>query len=303
LVPRLVFVVSLVASGFAASSACNDDGRSVGVESDDGGGADPLVDGGAADTAAEPPFATMRLAHLAPGASAIDFCYQGARSGGTVGPVRKAAAADGGDGGDAGERGLAYGEVTRYIDLETSGPLSIAIVGASATSCASPLAVAEVTLDPGKRSTVALFGRTIDGGPPPLTAFVDDPNTSGSKARVRLVHGAPRAGAVSARVVTNGTTLLAERVEPRRASSPSAIVPVDTLGYATIAPISVPAAIAVDFLDAGTLPWQSTARDLSLGAGSLHTGFVIDDGTPAIDLVWCADEQIVGERTSCTLVP
>jgi hypothetical protein len=304
LVARLLFLLSVVIAGAAVEASCTDAGPTVDLGIGDGGPPDPTVDTDAGDAAPGRLLATVRFAHLAAGVGAIDFCYQGTRSGASIGPVWKPAAGDGGDAGngDAGRREIAFGEASRYFTLEAAGPLSIAVVLAGASSCANPIAVAEVTLDPGKRSTVVLFGRSADGGPPPLAAFVDDPNTSGSKARVRVIHGAPGVGAFAARVATSATILLAERVEPRRASSPSAVVPVDSLGYATIEPVVAPASIAVDFLDAATAPWQSGPRPLELGAGSLHTAFVIDDGS-AIDLLWCADDKNVGERGSCALIP
>jgi hypothetical protein len=279
----------------------------VEVTNEDAAPPTPSAGDGGGDARAEPVRATMRLAHLAEGVGAIDFCYQGARSGAAVGPVRKSSIQqDAGNAGDAGDLGFAFRDVSRYFTIESSGPLAISIVPAGAASCsnAAALATANVTLDPGKRATVVFFAESRDGGAArPLASFVDDANTVGGRARVRIIHGADGFGTFAARAATSATTLLAERVEPRRASTSSAIVPVDTLGYATVDPITASAALAIDFLDAGASPWQSTPRDLGLGGGSLHTAFVVEDGSGSVDVVWCADEQNAFDLTSCIRLP
>jgi hypothetical protein len=301
LVRRLLFLVSFASAAAAAGAACTDTAVAVEVGNEDAGGfGTPTSDGGG-DARTDLPVAQMRVAHVAEGMGAIDFCYKGARSGASIGPVRRASAPA--DAGDAGDPGIAYGDVSRYFTLESAGSMTITIVSAGAASCASALAAADVTLDPGKSATVVVFAQSTDGGPRPLSAFVDDPNTAGGKARVRVVHGADRFGALAARAATTTTTLIAERVEPRRVSSASAIVPVDTLGYATIEPIATPASLAIDFLDASAPSWQSGARDLALVGGSLHTAFVLVDGTSSVDVVWCADQQNIGDRTSCLRLP
>lgn len=299
-------MISFGSAAAAAAAACSDDATSVGVAFEDAGPAAASADASAVDAKVQSSFATMRIAHLAERAPAIDFCYQGARSGATVGPVRKASSLSGAtDGGDAGGGGFSFGDVSRYFSLESAGPITISIVPAGSTSCgsATALATASVTLDPGKNATVVFFGEATDGGPKPIAAFVDDTNTVGGRARIRIIHGAEGFGAFAARVATTGTALLAERVDPRRTGAPSALVPVDTLGYATIAPIDASAALALDFFDGGAPPWQSATRDLGLVGGSLHTAFAVKDGSGSVDVVWCADEQSAFDRTSCIRLP
>ena len=162
--------------------------------------------------------------------------------------------------------------------------MTIAIVEGGATSCASPIATGDVTLDPGKLSTVAVFSRPGDGGAPALevAAFTDDRTTAGDTIRVRVIHAAlgtsyaQPEGALAARASAAKTTVLTDRVEPRRAATESEAVQVDALGYVTAPPIPPPASIAIGAAltdggaDAGFEPWLSKADDLGLSGGSLH---------------------------------
>jgi hypothetical protein len=220
---------------------------------------------------------------------------------------------------------LAYGEVTKYLVLQSSGPMTIAIVVGGATSCASPIAKGDVTLDPGKLSTVAVFSRPADGGAPALevAAFTDDRTTATETARVRVIHAALGTSAAQAesalavRASAAKTTVLADRVEPRHAATPSEAVSVDALGYVTTAPIPPPATIAVGPAPtdggAGFEPWLSKPYDLGLTGGSLHTAFIMNGAAvPAptaadaatarkasFRLLWCADTTTQGDRTTC----
>lgn len=296
------------------------------------------------------PATTMRLAHVAQELGPVDFCYRTARSTSFEGPVlggglgtnkKDAGAGDGGEAGtgddpdaglpsgdddagddagaDAGAPSVGYRTVSRYLTLGASGPLTIALVAPGATSCATQLFVADVTLDPGKLSTVAILGRPDhDGGDArlALVAFIDDRMTVPEKARVRMIHaalgnGAGRspAGALAVRASGAQTIPLADRVEPKHAASPSASVPVDSLGYATIAPLPSPAQLAVGAAD-GTAPpddasvdsWVSEAGDLDLRGGSLHTGFVLSGEQEPYEVLWCTDTATSSDRTLCTLV-
>jgi len=104
------------------------------------------------------------------------------------------------------------------------------------------------------------------------------------------------------------TLTLAERVEPKKAGSPSAAVPVDSLGYATIDPLPSPAQLAVGAAadtksDAAVDSWVSSAGELGLHGGSLHTGFILtgEDQKP-FEVLWCTDTSTSGDRTTCQLV-
>lgn len=325
---RTSLVLAFALAALAAAVACGDDRPSTdfgGISGDGSVGSLPEAGVGGGD--AEAPAATMRLAHLAADVGPIDFCWQVAGTGSFEGPVlgrgRRGAQDDAGEGGlpeasigdaDAADAStepfLEYRAVSRYLELGGAGPLTFAIVEAGASSCAAPILVEDVTLDPGKLVTVALLGaRAADAGTPSalgLAAFVDDRDTVPDKARVRVVHAAEGAGAISVRAVSAKAIPLADRVEPRRAATPSAAIPVDALGYATIAALPPPAALAVvpvEGDDAGpTSGWQSAARDLGLRGGSLHTAFVLAGAGQPFEIVWCADTSTDGDRAACTLV-
>ena len=148
---------------------------------------------------------------------------------------------------------LAFGAVTKYLALEASGPITIALVAAGATSCSNPLVQGDVTLDPGKLSTVALFFATrrrrhLRSTSPasPTTA-----RPSRDSARVRVIHAAlgtstiPAAGVLAVRANAAKTTVLADHVEPRKVAAASDSVNVDGLGYVTATPIPPPTTVAI----------------------------------------------------------
>jgi hypothetical protein len=103
--------------------------------------------------------------------------------------------------------------------------------------------------------------------------------------------------------------VLADRVEPRKAATPSTAISVDSLGYVTAAPIPPPASIAIGpatnstGADAGFDPWMSRPRDLDLRGDSLHTAFVLTgDSEASFEVLWCADSTTVGAQTTCEIV-
>lgn len=364
---RIGFAATAIAA-FAATGAigaCSDGGAFSEVGPDAGAGGTLGQDARTADPDGGNPMSTMRLAHLAPEVGPIDFCYQAARTGSFVGPVLSGgsrapkppamdaeggadaalgpnndASADAASDASAGVASASYRSVSKYLNLEAAGPITMAIVAAGSPTCANAIVTGTVTLDPGKLSTVVITGAgkgsvtgTDDGGadaasdagatsdasPLEISAFTDDRTTASDKMRVRVIHAAlgtssvASAGALGVRVTTTGsvTTVLTDRVEPRRASSPSQGIPVDGLGYATAAPMPPPTSITIGpastdgGADAGFEPWQSAkAIDLDLRGGSLHTAFVLTgDRTSSFEVVWCADTTTTADQTTCIVVP
>jgi hypothetical protein len=353
---RVAFLLFALGSGLAQAVACGDGGAAGGEGARAGGGAGALPDAAVGSADSEAPAATMRLAHVAQGLGPVDFCYRTASStsfegpvlGGGLGAVTKdAGGADSGDAGgdddaadaggdddaadaggddaadstDGGAASVGYRTVSRYLTLGASGPLSIALVAPGATSCATRLFVADVTLDPGKLSTVAIVGRPgEDAGDPPLAivAFIDDRMTVADKARVRMVHtafgtsgGRAPAGALAVRASGATTLPLAELVEPGKVAASSAVVPVDSLGYATIAPLPSPAQLAVSAAagagptapsDASADSWLSAAGELDLRGGTLHTGFILSSEDQPYEVLWCTDTATSGSRALCSIV-
>jgi hypothetical protein len=302
---RLLLISLVGVAAVAHAQACGvDDGLSSFVDDDAGRAIDHgdafanVGDGG-------PSLGTLRLAHLAPELGSIDFCYA-PPTGSYVGPVLHE---------------VAYATVTKYVTLEATGTITIGIVRAGATTCTNPIAEGVVTLDPGKLVTIALFGSppfALDGGveagdaggagdtsdagdasgggdsgAPPILAFVDDRETRADHARVRMIH-ASTAGPL---VVRAASTLVADQLEPHRASAASQAVPVDELGFASIVPVPPPASIAIE--PAG---WASAPIDLDLRGDSLHTGFVLDGPDGGFEVLWCADKTTTAELTACIRV-
>jgi hypothetical protein len=332
---RILFASALLCATLAQIAACSDDRASSDFRGENGDGSvGSLPEAGVGGGDGDAPAATMRLAHLASDLGPIDFCYQTAGTGTFEGPVigrgapgprsDASASADADAEGGPGEAGADAGRdaavpasiarrtVSRYLVIDQAGPLTLAIVEGGATSCASPLFVADVTIDPGKLVTVALLGNArVDvgsSGALDLAAFVDDRHTVPDKARVRMIHAAlPAAGApapISVRAVSAKTIAIADRLEPRRVSAASATIPVDELGYATIPALPPPASLAVAPIDpdAGAAGWQSEPRDLARQGGSLHTGFVLTGEGRPFEVVWCADTSTSGDTTSCEVV-
>lgn len=206
--------------------------------------------------------------------------------------------------------------VSKYLDLQAVGPVTIAVVEAGARSCSNALVRGTVTLDPGKLTTVALFGRRADGGSElEIASFTDDRSTTPDAIRARVIHAAlgtktvAPAGPLAMRVVAARTTVLADHVEPRKAATPSGAIPVDSLGYATAAPVPPPASIAIGpttsgaGADASFDPWMSQPHDLDLRGDSLHTAFVLTGASEAtFEVLWCADTTTAGTQTSCQIV-
>ena len=155
---------ALTATAVVVGVACGDDdggGTDVNDPAETGPApvrADAKTSG--PDGEAPSPLSTMRLAHLAAEIGPIDFCYQEAHAGTFVGPVlggpklAKPDARDAGDAGDADDAGdggdsgdasdvdasdedadadaampqlasLAFGSVTKYLVLQSSGPMTM----------------------------------------------------------------------------------------------------------------------------------------------------------------------------------
>jgi len=344
-VAALAGLVGAMSAGLGALvPGCGDgDGDSGGGSSFTEAGPGSPTEAGVVPSDAGVPTATMRLAHLSSDLGPVDFCYRTAKTSSFVGPVlggglgvprrdagvdpsadggaTDASDDDGGDGGDAasadaGAPSISFLAVTRYLTLEAAGALTLALVEPGAP-CSNAIFSADVTLDVGKLATVAILGRrdrdASSESQLSLASYLDDRSTTSSRARVRIIHAAlgddarGAAGPLAARASGAQTVVIAERIEPRKAASVSPAVPVDVLGYATLAPVPPPAVLAVGPAagsdpDAGVSPFVSEEVDLGLTGGSLHTGFVLTASDPPFSVLWCSDATTSGDRTTCTLV-
>jgi hypothetical protein len=229
---------------------------------------------------------------------------------------------DAGDGGQTDAQvvtppGLSYGEVTSTIQLDTSGTFDFALVPAGSKSCDSALFVGHVTLDAGKHATVAVVGLLAALQSDAETAqalsivsFTDDGALDPQNARLRIVHAALGWPAVPADSpapqlsVDVGSREIAAEVDPKHASATSSTPMVDALGYATVAPVTVPAVVTLRGRgDAGADEWSTVPVDLDLVAGTLHTAFIVSQPLGSLGLVWCSDAATAasGPPTPCQI--
>ncbi len=236
--------------------------------------------------------------------------------------VRDAAPSDAGldaradvasEAGDAapGDPPLAPFTVTTYAGVKGAGTFELAIVAAGAGTCQHPLRTGQVTLDPGKLTTVVLSERAVaDGGPPlVLLSLTDNPVVTGDRARVRVVHaalGTPQQAALddlSVSVAGGTNPVVAAVVSPggvTRARIGGPIV--DPFGYADVPPVAPLAALRVSELREGGVTWTSAFVDPGLSAAAIQTAYVAQSGAGLV-VVLCDDKATVGRRTSCRSLP
>ena len=280
----------------------------------------PTAGSGASDGGGAPGDATttsFRVAHFAPDLGLVDFCYRAPHGDAYVGPVLTVGPAPGANARahdvNASDAGLAapalgFRSVTGYIQAAGSGTFTVALVAADSHSCSAPLLEAKVTLDAGKRATIALMnGAGSDAGDMSLAAiaFVDDATPDPAFTRVRFVHAAlgdathAATGPLAASWANGGGTVtLAGDILPMHASTPSGAAPaIDALGYGATAALAGGSIRLAGKADAATVAWTSAWSDLGLAAGTVHTGFVAT-ASPLV-VVWCDDATADLAFTRC----
>jgi hypothetical protein len=240
---------------------------------------------------------TFRIVHLSPDLGPFDFCYRMA-PGTWTGPVL----AGGAEAGPA--PAIMFATSSPYLTLPSAGTFDMALVAAGDQSCVHPLAIGHVTLDAGKRTTLAVMGLDhADGAASALTltAFLDDPAPAPSSARVRFVNAAlgdsksPGAGALTVSIAAPPVAaVLAGEVAPGAAARASSRPPfVDSLGYARPPPITGLASLSLapfPLPEAGApAPPATPSVDLGLSIGSVHTAFILSDGLGGLAILWCDD--------------
>jgi hypothetical protein len=130
--------------------------------------------------------ARVRVAHLSPGAPAVDFCLAPAGSGEFAGPVLAGAgAAD----------GLAYGNVTKYLDVEAM-QYDVRLVAPGSKDCATSLGgLPDITdlpeLPAGASATIAAEGHVVGTVPFAVRAYIDDATVAFGKIKLRFIHASP----------------------------------------------------------------------------------------------------------------
>ena len=131
--------------------------------------------------------AHVRVAHLSPDAPAVDFCLAEHGSKAFIGPVLAGAGAPG---------GVAYGNVTRYLDVRAT-QYDVRLVAPGSSVCDSSLGLPDFTQLPELPTegsvTLAAIGLVADKPGFDLRAFVDDTDVAFGKAKLRFIHASPGA--------------------------------------------------------------------------------------------------------------
>lgn len=236
----------------------------------------------------------LRVAHLSPDAPAVDVCLSPAGTGRFGAPVIEQA---------GGEAGLAYGQVTRYLDVDAGG-YDVRIVSGDATDCATPIVpdTTGVTLEAGRTITVAATGLAAPGAGQPgfaLVAFVDETQVAAGKAKVRFVHASPGTPAVDVGA-GSGASFAPLFTAVAFASTDADLAPGGYLETAPLTDATVSARATGTDADALVLP------DVTLPAGAIVTVFATGllGGAPPLAALVCADDVAATTLLStCAFAP
>ncbi|HMG52778.1 MAG TPA: DUF4397 domain-containing protein [Kofleriaceae bacterium] len=142
-------------------------------------------------TVADSPSTTaarVRVAHVSPGAPAVDFCLAPHGTTAFTGPILAGAGR---------AAGLSYATVTRYFDVDAVR-YDVRLVAPGAASCTQPLAGLDdftrlPELAAGASVTIAAEGTLGGQGDAAFTlrGYVDDAEAPAGQARLRLIHASP----------------------------------------------------------------------------------------------------------------
>ncbi|MEZ4394231.1 MAG: DUF4397 domain-containing protein [Polyangiales bacterium] len=242
----------------------------------------------------------VRVAHLSPGAPAVDFCLRAASatSWSGVAPTLN---------GLGGTAGLAYTQVTRYLSVP-AGAYTVRIVAPGSANCDTALAgLADTTLPmlpAGARATVSAVGVLGDMG---ATAFrlnptLEDAPAGMSELKVRFVHASPGTPAVDLGIPGAGTAftaLFSNVAFPNAAMS-------SFTSTTAISNASLAARVAGMDTQAGAYPLQINGVSIPLGATvtAFAVGRLGNTMTPLSALV-CSDGQASmanANLTSCAVL-
>jgi hypothetical protein len=276
-------------AGKGGSAGAGGKGGSAGSSSDGGSDAPSDGEGGAM-------VANVRVAHLSPGAPAVDICL--AARGTTVftGPLLSSQGV---------LTGLPYAAVTKYQTI-APGSYDVRIVAAGATNCSTALGgLPDQTNLPAIPAngavTIAAIGELVPGDaggqPFSLKAFVDDTSVASGSAKLRLIHASSGTPAVD--VGTGGGVLMT----PLFTNVAFGATATATNGYVETAPLSN-TEISVR-LNGATTDVLSIPN-AELASGAIATAFAIGKLgsalTPVRALLCLDNNAAVGALTPCTIV-
>jgi hypothetical protein len=235
----------------------------------------------------------LRIAHLSPDAPPVDVCLAPAGSGRFSGPVLEGA---------GGASGLAYGQATRYLDVD-AGQWDVRVVAASAADCATPIVpdTTGVRLVASRAVTVAATGLAapVSGQPGfALVPFEDATQVARDRARVRFVHASPGTPPVDVGVGSGASftpVFTAVAFPSIDADLPD--------GYLETAPLS---GTTLSARATGTTTDALVVPNVTLPAGTIATVFAVGllGGNPPLAVLVCTDDvNATALLSACALVP
>ena len=275
-------------AGAAGAAGAAGSGRDGGSDA-----ADATPDG---SSDASAPTANLRVAHLSPGAPAVDFCIAVHGTTAFTGPLMAA---------NGVPAGLSYANVTKYL-VVSAAQFDVRIVAPGSTNCATSFGgLPDVTnlpaLPAGSSATIAAEGELNpgDGGGQPfgLKAYIDDATVTAGKAKLRFVHASSGTPAVD---VGLGGGVLFTPVFTNVAFGNTAAA---TNGYVETDPI---ANAEISTRANGTTTDVLAVKGANLAAGTIASAFAIGkigNTTSPLRVLLCADNGTPnGALTPCNVV-
>jgi Domain of unknown function (DUF4397) len=285
--PTLVIALGCLAG---SSTACTSHDRGAqgpqgSIDSgDDGGpaapGTDAGIDGSGDDGASPPPQTSLRIAHASPDMPPIDICVAAHGTtdfqGPLVGQLVDAIAGDAGEDaeGDAGLSGVAYGQVSAYLQVDPT-QLDVRIVAAGAGSCAVALVPDSTDLPPlafETYTTLLVAGELSPAGTDSgvvVAMLSDDAVLAGGAASLRAINAMPSEPFLDFGMQSSTTEWVPLFTDVPFAASSMKTNPDDDLvdrnGYVPIAPFSGQGVSA--------RPSSSDASAASVAAGNVTIDF------------------------------
>jgi Domain of unknown function (DUF4397) len=291
---RLTYLLSTL--GSIAISACGSANSSTTPS-------EPLQTSSGKDSPTQPvaslpdgPATHVRIAHLSPGAPAVDVCVAPHGTDTFVGPVLAGV-------GDA--KGLSYGSVTRYLAIP-AGAYDVRIVAPGSASCSENLGgLPDFTdlpsLDAGSSATLAAEGEIGSSTEPfGIKAYIDEATTASGTAKLRFIHASPGTPAVDVGI---GGGVLFTSVFTDVSFGDFAASGVDQNGYFDTAPL---AGVDLSARVHGALDDVLSIDPASLPAGAIATAFAVgkigSTSTPLRVLLCVDNAPPNGALSSCSLV-
>jgi hypothetical protein len=288
-------VGSAIITGCGSSNSGSPSGERPFDPSSTGGGGSG--GGGGSTGPSTGPTTDVRIAHLSPGAPAVDICIAAHGSSAFAGPVLTGAGLAG---------GLAYGSVTRYLPIP-AGTYDVRIVAPGATSCTNPLGgLPDITnlpeLTEGAYTTIAAEGiiGAASAEPFHLAAYSDEMTPNLGSVELRFIHASPGTPAVD---VVLGAGALFTNVFTDASYGGIATSGVDSNGYVQTPPLS---GVTLSARPHGTLEDVLSIASASIPAGAVATAFAvgqIGSATTPLRVLLCIDNAPAqGGLTACSIV-